>query len=86
MKKQDFTKLISSQLNVTQAEATNIIFIIEDTIRATVKSGDSVTFAGAEFSTKTVKGRSGVMNGVEWETDDKTVGCVKAKSALKDLK
>jgi len=86
MKKQDFTKLISSQLNITQAEATNVISTIETIILATVKSGDSVAFAGAEFSTKTVKGRSGIMNGIEWTTEDKMVGCVKAKSLLKDLK
>jgi len=88
MKRQEFIKAVADILKLDIKSAKGTIEDIEKVILDTVKSDPigTVTFAGAEYGRKIVKGRSGVMNGVEWETDDKTVGCVKAKSVLKDLK
>jgi hypothetical protein len=88
MKRTEFYTQVALALDVNKVKAEEIVKAIEKVILDAVKSDptEAVTFAGAEYGQKLVKGKSGVMNGVEWQTEDKMVGCVKAKSALKDLK
>lgn len=95
MKKQEFIEAVALAIDCSNKKSKEVIESIEKLIFDTVKSGDSVTFAGAEFGKKEVKGRSGVMKKknedgstteIPWTTETHMEGYAKAKSVLKDLK
>ena len=85
MKRVELVKAVSEKFDVKQTEAKLMVEGMEEIILSVVKAEDEVKFAGAKFGTKMVKGRSGVMNGKEWSTEDHVEGCVKATKELKEI-